>query len=234
MEVEAGGLRPRGGDGGSIQATDSRRRFHYIKTFLNNKPAVSAGEDIHKSRQTGQRTVFGHRDVTEEDVLFTEASLVQQQPGKTNSQSVCCVSDKHVHHFNIHSVLLPNSDDYCLTTEVRASPTWSAGVGSFLFVPSVFRKFLVKKVSTLERVLDVRGPDLNNAAALASALPVSSIRSILKLLKDCPDQQTPEDRQLVRKCMSRTLVKILNESELNGRAGLVWRDHLELGSEDVS
>lgn len=41
--------------------------FHYIKTFLNNKTAVRRGEDIHKSRQMGQRTVFDHVCVQRRD-----------------------------------------------------------------------------------------------------------------------------------------------------------------------
>lgn len=60
-----------GGGGRRVEAARWRQRrqhsggwftaaFHYIKTFLNNKMAVSGGEDIHKSRQTGQCTVFDH------------------------------------------------------------------------------------------------------------------------------------------------------------------------------
>lgn len=59
-----------GGGGRRVEAARWWRRqhsggwftvaFHYIKTFLNNKTAVSRGEDIHKRRQTGQWTVFDH------------------------------------------------------------------------------------------------------------------------------------------------------------------------------
>lgn len=62
---------------------------------------------------------------------------------------------------------------------------------------SVMKKFITAKITTLGHVVDLCGPNLNNVAALSSALGVSSVRSIGNLLRNWRDKLTQEEQAAI-------------------------------------